>query len=84
MSTWRWGGGGVTSGHVRHVVVQLIEVHKLSDKNIALSFHTEKRPIECKPSDSHVGMEARLVKLYAYLAYFLICYLTTPSIPKIK
>jgi len=69
---------------VTHVLVQLIEVHKLSDKNIALSLHAERRTIECKPSDSHLGIKARLVKLYAYSAYFLIRYLTTPSNPKIK
>jgi len=69
---------------VRRVVVQLIEVHKLPVKNIALSLHAERRTMECKPSDPHLGIKVRLVKLCAYLAYFFICYLTTPSIPKIK
>ena len=38
---------------MRRVVVQLNKVHKLADKNIALSLHVERRTIECKPSNNN-------------------------------
>jgi hypothetical protein len=68
---------------VRRIVVRLTNAYKLSDKNTALSFHVERRTIECMPSDPDLGINARLVKLYVYLVYFLVCCLTKPSVPKI-
>lgn len=60
-------------------MVKIVNIYTVSDKNSALSLSVVSRTIECKPSDSDLGIVAGLVKL----VYFRIRYLTTPSVPKI-